>query len=129
MSVADAASPGAQNEKTGVEYGREYDVIVAHMKGTFPKVDTSSELDVGAERGRKALERLHRRSQEPIGQALPGHSSQHLSGWPLFKSYYSQNGGGNSASPAKVSREGEKAIQEKSNDGAIWPPRSDRCPC
>jgi len=47
--------------KTGVDYRREYDVIVAHMKDTFPKVDTSSELDAGAERGRKALERLHRR--------------------------------------------------------------------
>ena len=48
--------------KTGVDYRREYDVIVAHMKDTFPKVDTSSELDAGAERGRNALERLHRRN-------------------------------------------------------------------
>jgi len=60
VSVTGAASPGAQNEKTGVEYRREYDVIVAHMKDTFPKVDTPLELDVGAERGRMALERLHR---------------------------------------------------------------------
>jgi hypothetical protein len=83
MSVADAASPGARNMKTGVEYRHKYDVIVAHMKDTFPKVDTSSKLDADAERGRKALERLHRRNL----------ANTRLT---LYKPYYSQHGGGNS---------------------------------